>query len=34
MRQFIERAHQVHNAGEQNWKHRKGSLLNQLAFGF
>jgi len=34
VRQFVERSHQVHNAGKENWKHRKCSLLNQLAFGF
>ena len=34
VRQFIERTHQVHNAGEENRKHRKCSLLNELTLGF
>jgi len=34
VRQFIERSHQVHNAGKENRKHRKCSLLNQLTLGF
>jgi len=34
VRQFVKRTHQVDHAGEENWKHRKCSLLNELTLGF
>ena len=34
VRDLVQCGHQVHNAGEENWKHGKRRLLNELRFGF